>query len=475
MHRDSSSGPTTPVKSRTRTRSRTQTVTKQSPGKFMTRTTTTIRTTTVVVGNPSSSSQPTPSQISSTPDDSDDPNEDATISLATDSDDDHTPTIVSTTPPVSTALSSRLSHSLPPASSLPTFSPAPSRLERDTEDRLAAYYERRYPGKVPHPDTLVPSASSPASYYVVTAGVQSDHHIVTLPPLDHLPQQMDTDTHSSTSTSQSFDGVIINPLVSNADAEPPTTPDTTQPLTSNADSGPLECETTQLPPKQPELGDEETMLQNLVLTQHQVAGKSWGTGNAGWGNDFESTEHAWATTIPSPRIVSLTTGRGWGDGYGESVFQWRTQASSGKPSHKHIVLYARRDLHRILRPLGERKDNGLSGVASDKWARTLIVRSLPEAQHAQVPGPYFTLAEVRERLAQVDADVSAAKASVDRNLERLSAIKAEQEPLRSALRALDNERASLLDKNEEKERTLKDLAEVQEDLKDLEALALAFC
>ncbi|KAK1225154.1 hypothetical protein PQX77_011910 [Marasmius sp. AFHP31] len=529
MHRDHSSGPTTPVKSQTRTRSHTQTITKQSPGKFLTRTTTTIHTTTVVIGNPPSSSQSRTSKTSSTHDDSDDPNEDATITFATDSDNDHTPTVVSATPPISPALSSRPSRSLPPASSLPPSSPAPSisapssRLERDTEDHITAYYEHRYPGKVPHPDTLIPSASRPTYYYVVTAGVQvgiftdwnhtsslvtgisgaahqrqrrfhrawlvynqeyrarrvrilSEHqdtaplhaqiqdngledlsnHIVTLPSFDHLSQQMDTDT-------------------SNTDAERPTTSDTVQPLSSNTNAQPPESKTAHLPPEQPEVGDEETVLQNLILTQHQISGSSWANGNVGWGNDFERTEHGWADTIPSPRIVSLTTGRGWGEGYGESVFQWRTQASSGKPSHKHIVLYARHDLHRILQPLGERRDDGLSGVASDKWARTLIVRSLPEAQHAQVPGPNFTLAEVRERLAQVEADVSATKASVIGDLKRLSAIKAEQEPLRSALRALDNERTSLLDKNEEKERTLKDLAEVQADLKDLEALAMAFC
>ncbi|KAK1219020.1 hypothetical protein PQX77_018272 [Marasmius sp. AFHP31] len=213
-------------------------------------------------------------------------------------------------------------------------------------------------------------------------------------------------------------------------------------------------------------------VRHAILAHHRAT-NTWGNGTGGWGDDFETAEQAWATTVQSPKIVSLTTGRQWTDRADGVIFRWRSQDHS--PSHRHIALYARTDLHGTLAPLRESRNLALKGTPSDKWARTLIIRSLPEAQHACIPGPDFTLMEVRERLSQVEADVASAKKLVAENLARMAAIREEQEPLRAILCSLDNERSVLLQKNDHEEDRLKELAEVQADLKDLEGLALTFC
>ncbi|KAJ8093370.1 hypothetical protein PM082_020227 [Marasmius tenuissimus] len=208
-----------------------------------------------------------------------------------------------------------------------------------------------------------------------------------------------------------------------------------------------------------------------------VATNSWGNGNGRWGKKGwdDHDENAWGTGVASPKIVSLTSGRPWADTGDDAVFRWRTQGSSGKSSHRHITFHTRRDLHGSLNPLGDRRTSPLSSAASDKWARTLIIRSLPEARHAGIPAPDFTLSEVKERLAEADSNAAAIKKTLADNHARMEKIRVEQEPLRAALRALDNERSTLLRNNEEIEKTLQELADVQADLNDLESLALAFC
>ncbi|KAK1225662.1 hypothetical protein PQX77_011386 [Marasmius sp. AFHP31] len=134
---------------------------------------TTSRTTTVVVRE---GSVPSDNQTSSTsapqpPDDSDNPDDDATIEFATDSDSDFLP---------SSHISSRvhLGGSVPASSqSSPHLSSRsiPSKSEPQTSDTnsdclVAAYYEERYPGRVPQPrDLKEPEPRSPI-YYVVTSG-----------------------------------------------------------------------------------------------------------------------------------------------------------------------------------------------------------------------------------------------------------------------------------------------------------------
>ncbi|KAJ8078296.1 hypothetical protein PM082_000503 [Marasmius tenuissimus] len=214
---------------------------------------------------------------------------------------------------------------------------------------------------------------------------------------------------------------------------------------------------------------------SAVLTQHRIS-NTWGRAT-GCGKDFEETERVWVDrdNLQSPKIVSLNPGRsGWGTSSEPSVFRWRTSGESGRPSHHHVIFYVRRDLFRIIAPLGEPRVTPLTGADSKKWARTQLIRCLPEAQHARIPGPDFTLAEVRDRKSVVKANVSAAQQDIALNLSLMDEVRVKQEPLRAALRALDNERSVLIKSNERLEVDLKEYAEVVDDLEDLETLGLAY-
>ncbi|KAK1217083.1 hypothetical protein PQX77_020267 [Marasmius sp. AFHP31] len=282
--------------------------------------------------------------------------------------------------------------------------------------------------------------------------------------------------HSTCSQSSSEGVIVTNPAATPAEQpESTVAPDVLN--TSQATPEPNSAPSIQS-------GNCDDQNHRKVMAEHRVVtawgGRPWGNGRSGWG-DGEDVERGWAE-LQSPRIVSLSAGRSWSDGADDGIFCWRTSNTAGNPSHRSIVLYARRDLHAILKPLENRTSSVLKEVPSDKWARTMIwpepthtvIRSLPEAQHASVPGPEFTLAEVSQRLSQVNADIAAAQATITQNLARIADIKTEQEPLRAYLRGLDNERSSRLDKNEEVAKELKHLAEVQADLRDLEVLAMAF-
>ncbi|KAL0056611.1 hypothetical protein AAF712_016784 [Marasmius tenuissimus] len=72
-------------------------------------------------------------------------------------------------------------------------------------------------------------------------------------------------------------------------------------------------------------------------------------------------------------------------------------------------------------------------------------------------------------------DVATAKARISGINAEVKAIKMKQEPLWTSLHALDGDRAALLEESDGVEHALKGLAEVQNDLKDLEALAMAYC
>ncbi|KAL0060992.1 hypothetical protein AAF712_012192 [Marasmius tenuissimus] len=211
---------------------------------------------------------------------------------------------------------------------------------------------------------------------------------------------------------------------------------------------------------------------NAVLTQHRIS-NTWGRAT-GCGKDFEETERVWVDrdNLQSPKIVSLNPGRsGWGTSSEPSVFRWRT---SGESSHHHIIFYVRRDLFRIIAPLGEPRVTPLTGADSKKWAQTQLIRCLPEVQHARIPGPNFTLAEVRDRKSVVKANVSAAQQDIALNLSLMDKFWVKQEPLHATLRALDNERSALIKSNERLEVDLKEYAEVVDDLEDLETLRLAY-
>ncbi|KAJ8083442.1 hypothetical protein PM082_009316 [Marasmius tenuissimus] len=157
-------------------RTHTRTVTEQSPGKVITRTTT---RTTVVTESPSRSSRasssykPTSSRQSTRHDDSDNPNEDATILFTTDLEPETASSSATVSNTYGTPRSTTRSQPSPPPSqaSSPTSSP-PTAESGDTEESLARFYEVRYPGKVPDPQTLRAPATTTRMFYVVTAGVE---------------------------------------------------------------------------------------------------------------------------------------------------------------------------------------------------------------------------------------------------------------------------------------------------------------
>ncbi|KAK1216063.1 hypothetical protein PQX77_021313 [Marasmius sp. AFHP31] len=221
---------------------------------------------------------------------------------------------------------------------------------------------------------------------------------------------------------------------------------------------------------------EDTGSDLKLLTSHRVhsARATWGNGDGSWGNG-DGTDDPWMTVLQAPKIVSLTPGRvSWTDpGDRDAIFQWRAVGASGKPSHRHIVLYVRSDLHAIFNPVKQKTSpsgNDNTGV----WARTQVIRCLPEAQHANIPGPDFTIDELAVRTDAVDSKVSSIRETIEHNVANIEAIRSKQEPLRAALRALDNERVELSKRNERLEAELLECREVQADLKDLAALAMAF-
>ncbi|KAL0057317.1 hypothetical protein AAF712_016051 [Marasmius tenuissimus] len=159
-------------KSTTRTKTHSRTIVEQSPGKVSIRTTT--RTTTVVVTDtPSRPSRRAPPQSSSTvsEEDSDDPNDDAVIVFASATEADSVPPSPTDTLTHSVSVASPSRHTSQSMSSS-AASAASVPAETDGEHGLIAYYEARYPGKVPVPSQIMEANARAFMYYVVTKGIQ---------------------------------------------------------------------------------------------------------------------------------------------------------------------------------------------------------------------------------------------------------------------------------------------------------------
>ncbi|KAK1217084.1 hypothetical protein PQX77_020268 [Marasmius sp. AFHP31] len=75
----------------------------------------------------------------------------------------------STTPSIPTVATEQLPSSRAQGATCPPCAPA---AQNDDDGQIVAFYERRYPGSIPHPRTIVAVAPSPPRYYVVTAGRQ---------------------------------------------------------------------------------------------------------------------------------------------------------------------------------------------------------------------------------------------------------------------------------------------------------------
>ncbi|KAL0566396.1 hypothetical protein V5O48_015620 [Marasmius crinis-equi] len=159
------SNPTTPPKTRIVTKTITRTVEERTPDKSIT--CTKSRSSRLeIVTTPSEAHHTPPSVLNNASDDSDDPNDDATITFATDSEDEsHPPSIF-----LSTQTHVSLSPSISSVSSLSRSSDCPPNIP-DSDRPLVAHYEARYPGKVPHPNTLKAKRTEFSPYYVVFAGL----------------------------------------------------------------------------------------------------------------------------------------------------------------------------------------------------------------------------------------------------------------------------------------------------------------
>ncbi|KAL0566352.1 hypothetical protein V5O48_015660 [Marasmius crinis-equi] len=161
------SNPVTPSKSRVVTKTSTRTVEERTPDKTIIRTKT-HSSRLEIVKTPTVHTLPTiPGGVDGTSSNDSDPNEDATITFATDSEDETSPPSVF----LSTRTHASLSPSISSVSSLSMSSVAcPSKIP-DSDRHLSAYYEARYPGKIPHPSTLTTDRTNFSPYYVVFAGL----------------------------------------------------------------------------------------------------------------------------------------------------------------------------------------------------------------------------------------------------------------------------------------------------------------
>ncbi|KAK1235911.1 hypothetical protein PQX77_000844 [Marasmius sp. AFHP31] len=158
------SAPRSPLPTYSRTVTQTSTQKVEKSGRYKSTTLTTNRTTTVLVrercsstGHQSGTGAPQPS------DSSDNPDDDATIEFATDSDED--------LPPSSPTPHSNGSQSSPCLSSqsMPERT-GPGPADTSSDRLLTAYYEERYPGRVPQPKDLREPETKFPVYYVVSSG-----------------------------------------------------------------------------------------------------------------------------------------------------------------------------------------------------------------------------------------------------------------------------------------------------------------
>ncbi|KAL0058927.1 hypothetical protein AAF712_014370 [Marasmius tenuissimus] len=176
-----------PSPSYTQTISKTYTrkVEQKGPSKVTTRTTTCTKTLVLIEDQPQSTHRPPPSSSLDPADDSDDPNDDAQISFATDTEAEFSPSPTPDHLRSSAYYTARSQSPCPCPRPRPhpqrtrTPSVAPHRADSQplpgtantaNDDDIIAYYEVRYPGRVPHPDFYNGCNTNCSDYYVVTAG-----------------------------------------------------------------------------------------------------------------------------------------------------------------------------------------------------------------------------------------------------------------------------------------------------------------
>ncbi|KAL0580147.1 hypothetical protein V5O48_001857 [Marasmius crinis-equi] len=199
-------------------------------------------------------------------------------------------------------------------------------------------------------------------------------------------------------------------------------------------------------------------------------GREWldGDGYSGWGSS--------GSKAVAPQITSLTSRSRGSSDYEEALFHWRPEdCPDVRISHKHISQYARGDLSVVLETAEPKEQSVLDRAPTAVWARTQIIRSLPEAQRSNMPGPRYTLSQLSYRRGVHDVDVHAVDKRVSDNKQKMNNIRDNQQKMREQIAVLERQIRAIEEENTElKERQVK-LSEVSKDLGDLEALALAYC
>ncbi|KAL0058195.1 hypothetical protein AAF712_015145 [Marasmius tenuissimus] len=324
-----------------------------------------------------------------------------------------------------------LSFSPPP---IPTATmPAPGTANTSSDNQIAAFYEACFPRKVPHPDQYRESFGRKCSLlYVVTIGTSVGIFY---------------DCHSPSPAS---DRVVVN-LPDNH----PSTPSTpaSLPRLEPHDAIMALGKIVDFPP-----------LQNLVLAPQGTSG-----GINSWGN-LEVLDREWVPSqdkVSGPNITSLVAkGSGWGNS-DNACFIWRSNSTSDC----HVTHYTHDDLTSRLSPISPEKPSMLDIVSTDEWA---LIKSLHEAQQDGIPGPTFTLLQVKRRLSEIQACLSGLQAQVSKSEDRVKAIEARQADLHAEANGLDKEVYSIRDQKYVLENDVRQLVEVKKDLKDLQSIAYAY-
>ncbi|KAL0578278.1 hypothetical protein V5O48_003722 [Marasmius crinis-equi] len=210
---------------------------------------------------------------------------------------------------------------------------------------------------------------------------------------------------------------------------------------------------------------------------------SWGTSDNEWGSgqewadaDPSSGWNTWNSTVQTPQITSLTSRSRAASDHDDTIFHWRPSESS-VISHKHISQYARTDLQHVFKTTGidTSSPSELDQAATPVWARTQLIRALPEAQRSKIPGPFFSLSQLKVRRADHICLVRDTEAKLVQNNSKLRVAREQQRQLRSQIGLVESRCKEMERANSDMIQKLVALEEVTKDLEDLEALVLVYC
>ncbi|KAK1229013.1 hypothetical protein PQX77_007940 [Marasmius sp. AFHP31] len=206
---------------------------------------------------------------------------------------------------------------------------------------------------------------------------------------------------------------------------------------------------------------------------HLVDYGGWGKGGSTWGTSGDmgkSGMNGYDVSERPQKITSLSIrDNGWGDD--QSRFLWRSAVSSDR----HVTHFTHHDLDTTFLPSGPERPSVLDDVATPEWARTQFIKSLREAQESGIPGPAFTLSQVTRRWADVQAKVTQLESELSEHNDKVNDIQAKQSQLRDEACHLDDVIYGMRDRTTELETAVRDLLEVEKDLRDLQAIALTYC